>query len=240
MTAGRRVGQAVESVTAFIPCCDNEATIAWVVRATAKALDELEADAELVVVNDGSTDGSQEVLEELADEIPTLRIVVHESNRGYGSAIRSGLVAATKQWVFYTAGDGRFDAGALPALVERASDDVDVVQGYRGARVDRFTGRVARAVYQRVVSTLFRIPLRDFDCDFRLIRRSRLDGVDLEHETVLIRVELVARLLRAGARFTEVPVRELVRSERSRPLRPRRILGELPALWMRVVLRRAR
>jgi glycosyltransferase involved in cell wall biosynthesis len=88
------VNPAVESISAFFPCFNDHATIGTVVHAAAKTIEEVGADGEIIVVNDGSTDHSQHLLEELADQYPQLRMVVHEHNRGYGGALLSGFAAA--------------------------------------------------------------------------------------------------------------------------------------------------
>src|SRR5262249_7375561 len=159
-----------------------------------------------IVVNDGSTDRSAAVLEELRRHVPLLRVVTHERNRGYGGALLSGVAASTKQWVVYTDGDGQFDPAELELLVQRASDDVDVVQGYKVRRADGLARAVIGRIYHRFVKLCFGLKIRDTDCDFRLIRKATLDRVTLVHTTGVICVELVRKLQDAGARFAEVGV----------------------------------
>src|SRR5438093_892379 len=137
-------------------------------------------DAEIIVVNDGSTDGSAKLLETVMEREPLLRVVTHEHNRGYGGALLSGFGASTKQWVFYTDGDGQFDPAELELLVARAAGDIDVVQGYKLNRADNFARRAIGRVYHRFVSFVFGLHVRDTDCDFRLMRRSMLERVQLE------------------------------------------------------------
>ena len=84
----------------------------------------------------------------------------------------SGFAASKKQWVFYTDGDGQFDPAELELLVQRASDDVDVVQGYKLRRADGVVRTVIGRVYHRFVKLCFGLKIRDTDCDFRLIRRA--------------------------------------------------------------------
>ncbi len=235
----------VASVSVFFPCFNDQATIGSVVNAAAKTIEEIGADGEIIVVNDGSTDNSQEVLEDLADENPLVRIVVHERNRGYGGALLSGFAAATKQWVFYTDGDAQFDPTELALLVDRATEEVDVVQGYKRSRADNVMRRIVGRVYHRVVALLFGLKIRDTDCDFRLIRRSLLDRVRLEHTSGVICVEMVRKFQDAGARFVEVPVHHYPRTHgRSRFFRPANVarsLWDLAGLWVElVVLRRGR
>jgi glycosyltransferase involved in cell wall biosynthesis len=240
------VNPAVEAVSVFFPCYNDEATIAQMVRIAVATLDRIGVwDAEVIVINDGSTDGSAAVLADLCTHQPLLRVVTHEHNRGYGGALLSGFEASKKQWVFYTDGDGQFDPAELELLAQRASDDVDVVQGYKLRRADGVVRTVIGRVYHRFVKLCFGLKIRDTDCDFRLIRRAALDRVTLVHTTGVICVELVRKLQDAGARFTEVGIHHYRRlhgtSEFFRVGAIVRTLWGLVGLWVQmVVLRRGR
>jgi hypothetical protein len=129
--------------------------------------------------------------------------------------------------------------------VQHASDDVDVVQGYKLRRADGPLRAVIGRVYHRFVSLFFGLGIRDTDCDFRLIRHATLERVQLEHTTGVICVELVRKLQDAGARFTEVGVHHYRRvhgkSEFFRVGAILRTLRDLAGLWVQlVVLRRGR
>jgi glycosyltransferase involved in cell wall biosynthesis len=240
------VNRAVQALSVFFPCYNDEGTISWMVEVAIATLKRTGVDdAEVIVVNDGSSDRSAAILDELMTREPLLRVVTHEHNRGYGGALLSGFEASKKQWVFYTDGDGQFDPAELELLVERASDDVDVVQGYKLRRADGMLRAVIGRVYHRFVKLMFGLRIRDTDCDFRLIRRSALDRVTLVHTTGVICVELVRKLQDAGARFTEVGVHHYRRvhgtSEFFRVGAIARTLRDLAGLWVQmVVLRRGR
>jgi glycosyltransferase involved in cell wall biosynthesis len=240
------VNPAVQAVSVFFPCYNDEATIARMVEVALATIGRLGVDdAEVIVVNDGSSDRSAAILAGLQTEEPLLRVVTHERNRGYGGALLSGFAASTKQWVFYTDGDGQFDPAELELLVQRASDDVDVVQGYKLRRADGLVRAVIGRVYHRFVKSMFGLRIRDTDCDFRLIRRRALDRVTLVHTTGVICVELVRKLQDEGARFTEVGVHHYRRvhgtSEFFRVGAIVRTLRDLAGLWVQmVVLRRGR
>jgi glycosyltransferase involved in cell wall biosynthesis len=240
-----QVNQAVDSVSAFFPCYNDEATIGRMVETAARSLDNVGADAEIIVVNDGSSDGSEIVLKKLTETEPRLRVVTHEHNRGYGGALLSGFGSATKQWVFYTDGDGQFDPAELELLIAKAGDGVDVVQGYKLNRADNLARRAIGRIYHRFVSFMFGLHVRDTDCDFRLVRRSMLERVRLEKTTGVICVELVRSLQDAGARFVEVGVHHYPRTHgRSQFFKPSsviRTLWDLAKLWVQlVVLRRGK
>lgn len=241
---GAGLNPAVESVSAFFPCYNDEATIAWVVRRCLDAIDRLGVRGEVLVVDDGSTDSSRSVVTRLAEDDERVRLVSHGSNRGYGGALRTGFAEAAHQWVFYTDGDGQFDPAELAQLVDAAGDDVDVVQGYKIRRADNVARRFIGRLYHHLVAFAFGLRIRDVDCDFRLVRRAVVEHVELTYDSGVICVELVRKLQDAGARFVEIPVHHHARRHgRSQFFRPGNILRsirDLMELWTTHVLRRGR
>lgn len=234
----------VESISAFFPCYNDEATIGAMVDAAASVLDRAGIDGEIIVINDGSSDGSERVLKQLTETEPRLRVVTHERNRGYGGALLSGFAAASNEWVFYTDGDAQFDPTELAIMIERVEADVDVVQGYKLERADTLLRKIVGRVYHRFVKLMFGLKIRDTDCDFRLIRRSVLERVHLRHTTGVICVELVRKLQDAGATFVEVPVHHYERrhgqSQFFRVGHVARTLLALVGLWFELVVLRRR
>jgi glycosyltransferase involved in cell wall biosynthesis len=232
---------AVASVSAFFPCYNDELSIADMVRDVRGALLDAVDDFEIIVIDDGSTDGSLAVLRRLADEVPELRIIEHPDNRGYGGALQSGFAAATKEWIFYTDGDAQYDAREIVRCLDAASDDVDVVQGYKIGRGDAWYRRLIGRVYHHTVKLLFGLPVRDTDCDFRLIRASVMAPIELTSTSGVICVELMYALTRADARFVEVGVshhwRPHGRSQFFRLPRIARSAQQLGALCWRVRVR---
>jgi len=120
----------------------------------------LSDDYEVIIVDDGSTDGTSAIADDLARDSPFVSVVHHAKNTGYGSALRSGFARASKELIFYTDGDGQYDTGDLPKLLERMTDDVDVVNGFKLKRADTATRRVLGAVYNQFAHLLFRLQAR--------------------------------------------------------------------------------
>lgn len=194
------------SLSIFFPAYNDSGTIASLVitaRATAQKLTD---DFEVIVVNDGSADHTAEIADELAHTYPEVRVVHHPKNRGYGGALRSGFAASTKDLIFYTDGDAQYDPAELEALWPRMVDGVDVVNGYKISRSDPMHRIIIGRVYHHTVKLLFGLTVRDVDCDFRLIRRSVFDRVQLEHNSGVICLELMKKITDAGFRIAEVPV----------------------------------
>ncbi|HET8630797.1 MAG TPA: glycosyltransferase family 2 protein, partial [Thermomicrobiales bacterium] len=209
---GREAGVRVERVangpgiSVFFPAYNDGGTIASMVIEAARACRALTDDYEIIVVNDGSTDRTAAVLEELRALVPALRVIDHGRNRGYGAALRSGFAAATRELVFYTDGDAQYDPRELVVLLSRMGPRVDIVQGYKIERHDPIFRIIIGRVYHWGVKLLFGLRVRDTDCDFRLIRKSALDRIELESTSGTICVELVKKLQDSGARFAQVPV----------------------------------
>ena len=198
-------------------------------------------DYEVIVVNDGSMDDTAEVLEEQQGRYgPWLRVVTHDRNRGYGAALRSGFEAATKEYIFYTDGDGQYDPAEIEALLRAVTPETGLVNGYKTERTDPRHRIVIGWLYNHFARWLFRIRLRDIDCDFRLIRRTIVDPALLRSTGGAICVELVRQIELSGCQVIELPVRHYARQYGSSQFfRVRSLLStiaELCSLFGRLVL----
>ena len=228
-------------MSVFFPAYNDAPSLPALIRKTFATLSEHASDYEVIVVNDGSYDHTGEVLAGLAAEFsPRMRVVTHEHNRGYGGALRSGFAAATKDLVFYTDGDGQYDPAELANLLELMTPDTGLVNGYKLERNDPRHRIWIGNVYNAFARLLFRIRIRDVDCDFRLIRRSLLDEIHLTSTSGTICVELVRKLELTRWRVAEVGVHHYPRLHgRSQFFRVRSLavtLTQLVRLWVRLVL----
>jgi glycosyltransferase involved in cell wall biosynthesis len=162
---------------------------------------------EVIVVDDGSRDRTGAVADRLASANAHVRAVHHPENRGYGAAVRSGFAAARYPLVVLADGDNQFDLGELAVLL-RGLGTCDIVSGYRIARRDPAVRLLYAFMYNRVVRVLFRIPLRDVNCGFKLYRRALVERLlpQLRSTGALINVEMLARARKLGATVTEVGV----------------------------------
>ena len=144
--------------------------------------------------------------------------------------------------MFYTDGDAQYDPHDLLRLLAVGLDDFDIVTGYKIARHDPLYRCVFGWLYREIVQAAVRLRVRDVDCDFRLMRRSVLDSLQLESDTGTICVELVRKLQDAGCRIAEVPVPHYYRTYgTSQFFQVRhlwRIAGQLAGLWWNLVAHR--
>ena len=216
MTKGKQRGKPVEgasaSISVFFPAYNDGGTIPSMVLTALITLRQITDDYEVIVINDGSADYTAEVLDELASRYPELRVIHHKQNRGYGGALRAGFSAACKDLIFYTDGDAQYDPRELTLLYEAWSDQVDFVNGYKISRSDPIHRLIIGRLYHWATKLAFGLHLRDVDCDFRLIRRSIFDKVDLKCNSGVICVELMKKVQDAGFRIAEVPVHHFHRA----------------------------
>ncbi len=229
-------------ITVFFPAYNDAGTIASMVVAVRRAVRELTDDYEIIVINDGSRDHTAEVLAELESVFPELKVIHHPENRGYGGALRTGFSSATKELIFYTDGDAQYDPRELTELYAEWGDDVDFVNGYKIGRSDPLHRIIIGRLYHWTVRQTFGIPLRDVDCDFRLLRRSVFDRVELTKSSGVICVELMKKVVDAGFHIKEVPVHHFHRAYGKSQFfnfsRVARTLMDLSGLWWDLVVRK--
>ncbi|HVF90836.1 MAG TPA: glycosyltransferase family 2 protein, partial [Blastocatellia bacterium] len=205
-----------------------------------RTLRKLTCDYEIIVVNDGSKDHTAQILSEMEAVYPSLRVVHHPTNMGYGTALRTGMATATKDFVFYTDGDAQYDVRELEELVPLMADDVDIVNGYKISRSDPAHRVILGNIYCRSVKLAFGIKIKDVDCDFRLMRRSSINRVRLNSSSGTICVEMIKTFQDAGLRFAEAPVHHYHRTYgKSQFFNFKRLfktLLDLSLLWWRLVV----
>jgi glycosyltransferase involved in cell wall biosynthesis len=231
------------SLSVFFPAYNDGGTIASLVIAAVRAASALTSDYEVIVVNDGSTDDTAPILNEMARMYPDhVRIVHHPANRGYGGALRTGFSTASKDLVFYTDGDAQYDPAEIAALWPALTADVDWVNGWKISRSDPLHRIIIGRVYHHTVKGLFGLAVRDVDCDFRLMRRRIFDVVQLEKNSGVICLEMMKKFQDAGFRVAEVPVHHYHRTHGQSQFFNFRRVGrtgiDVLKLWWALVIRR--
>ena len=197
------------SLSIFFPFYNDAGTVERQIDNAYKTGTMLADNLEVIALHGGnSKDNTFQKITDMKKKYPNL-VVVDKSDNWEGYAvIKYALQRATKDWIFYTDGDAQYHLEEdLPALVEKQFETgADVVNGYKKERGDNFMRVFLGDCYARISSWVCKLPIRDTDCDFRLIRRSFLDKITLESHDASILPELVKKLQLAGAKFAEVPV----------------------------------
>ena len=170
-------------------------------------LEKLKLEYEIILVNDGSTDGTKEKTEKLAKENPRIKAINHPKNLGYGEALKSGFYNAKYDTIVYTDGDGQFDFSEVTKFLEKIKD-YDLVIGYRIKRQDPFFRILFNKGWKLSLLAFFGLTLKDVDCGFKMIRKSVLEKIPhLESSRgAMINAELAIKAKKYGFKVTQTGV----------------------------------
>ncbi len=232
----------LSSLSVFFPAYNDAPSLPELIGRTFDVLGASFDDFEVIVINDGSQDATGEVLARLAKEYgPRMRVITHPENRGYGGALKTGFESATKEYVFYTDGDGQYDVRELPKLWALMKPGVGLANGYKLERNDPWHRIFIGKAYNNFARLIFGIKIRDIDCDFRLMRRDLVQRINLRSTSGTICVELVKKIELTGCAVAEVGVHHYPRLHgKSQFFRLKSLastLMQLVRLWIRTVLR---
>ena len=223
--------ERVPRLSYFFPAHNEEANVEGLVAEALATLPSLAEAFEVIIVNDGSRDATGRIADELTAANPgVVRAVHHETNQGYGAALRSGFRAAQFEHVAFTDGDRQFKVADVGRLIDRmaSTDAPDAVVGYRIKRADPLVRTVYARLYRLANRIFFGLRVRDVDCACKLFRRSALGGISVESGGAFFSAELLIKLQSAGRSVAEVGVPHYPRTAGSPT-------GAKPAVVLRAV-----
>lgn len=217
------------SLSIFMPAYNEEGNIAATIMDATKAVKTVTNNYEIIVVNDGSRDKTEEIVTGLARLDPHIRLINHSQNKGYGAAVKTGMKACRKDWIFFTDSDGQFHYDELKKFVI-ATQSADLVMGYRKKRMDPFHRVFVAQVLLKIWNfVLFGLTVRDVDCAYKLFRREVRDAVKLKTESAITVSEFIIKAKAHGFKIIQLPVQHYARR-----------FGEQTGGNWRVIIRAAR
>ncbi len=223
----------VASLSVVLPAHNEELIIERTVSSILDFVPQVADTFEVIVVDDGSTDGTGSILAAMAARDARVVVVTHPRNLGYGAALRSGFARARHGHVFYTDSDGQFDIRELPLLLPHVHE-VDIVTGYRRDRQDPANRKLNAGILRIFNRVVLGLKLRDVDCAFKVYKKEVLDSIDLLCDGILIDTEIFYKAKRQGYTLKEVPVTHFPReggaATGNRPDVLVRVVRELPNL----------
>lgn len=199
------------SISVFFPCYNEQENVTGTVEKALAVLEKLGIDFEIIIINDGSTDATSQIADEMAGRNSRVKVVHHHTNLGYGAALQSGFKTAAKELVFYTDGDGQFDIEELPPLLPLMKQ-YDIVSCYRLNRQEGLIRKINGWCWTKLICWLFGMKIRDIDCAFKLYKREIFNNIKMSSTGAMIDAEILARAIRKGYTITQKGVHHYPRA----------------------------
>jgi glycosyltransferase involved in cell wall biosynthesis len=226
-----------QSLTIGFPVYRDEGTVERVAMKALTVGNSLSVPFEVIIVNDGSPDRAGEIAEGLARVHPEIRVIHHDTNLGYGCAVKSVMKNSRYDWIALTDGDDQYDLLDLGDLV-RVTHRYDLVITFRYKKIYSTLRIFLSWAYNVVLRFLFRTPFRDISTGLRLVHRSVIEAIELESDGNIIGAELAIKAMLCGFAVGEVGVKTFPRSfGESTSVQPRhlvRALAEIVRMHRRI------
>jgi glycosyltransferase involved in cell wall biosynthesis len=198
------------NISIIFPAYNEEENIEKAVRNCLSVLEKFisQKNYEIIVVDDGSKDKTGKIADELQKKyVKHVKVIHHQKNKGYASALRSGFQNSRYELIFYTDADNQFEIEELKDVVPLIKEtDVDVVVGYRKNRKDPLHRLFISQGYNFLIRILLGIKVKDVDCSFKLFKREVLRDIEIKHEGWLVDTEILAKAIKKGYKIKEIPV----------------------------------
>ncbi len=200
----------IDELSVFFPAYNEENNLESTVTQAIKVLEDISNKWEIIIVNDGSKDKTQQVAEKILKTNPNkISIINHNPNRGYGAALKSGFYNSKYHWIAFTDSDGQFDFKEITKLIEKQKETkADLVIGYYLGRKVPFYRKFGSYLWQMAVFALFGLKVKDIDCGFKLIRKKVIDTIPkLDSERgPFISSEFLIHAKKSGFKIIEIGV----------------------------------
>lgn len=197
----------IKNLSVFFPCVNEQGNLENIINKAEEVLKHLQLEYEIIIVDDGSTDKTSALAEELAKKDKRIKVIHHPKNMGYGEALKSGFYCAKYDTIVYTDGDNQFDFSQVTKFIDKL-DEADLIFGYRIKRKDPLFRLLFAKGWALLLFAFFRLRLRDVDCGFKMIKKKVLENIPKlqSQRGAMINAELAIKTNKAGFRIAEVGV----------------------------------
>jgi len=200
----------LSSVSFFCPAYNDEKNLPRLIPGVVDFLQKITDKFEIIIIEDGSPDGTGRVADELAQQLPNIRVIHHSTNLGYGATIRDGFRYAKYDFVMYTDGDVQYDITEFePYLILLQANDI--LSGYAITKAVSFMRMVQSLAYNTLIFILFDVWYKDANCSMKIYSRKVLENIEIKSTSAFIDAEMLIRARRAGFKIAQFPVHHLPR-----------------------------
>lgn len=200
------------SLSVILPAYNEEKNIEATLVQIFDVIPGITSDFEIIVIDDGSKDKTATILADLKGKYSELEIIFHESNKGYGNALISGFNKASKEYIFFMDSDRQFNFKEIERLLS-FKDSYDIVAGIRIERKDSIIRDLNGTFFNFIVKFMFKVPIMDIDCGFKLFKKEVLKELTLHSPGALINTEILVKARRNNRSLMLVGVTHYPRKE---------------------------
>ncbi len=203
------IGRRIDSISVFFPAYKEDTNIRHAVLQAKHVLDKIANKYEIIVIDDGSKDNTASIVRSLMKTDPSLHLIQHKKNKGYGAALISGFYGAHYPWIAFTDSDGQFDFSEITSFIQKQrKTKADLVIGYYKKRKVPFYRIVNSRIWELIIFLMFGLSVRDIDCGFKLVSKKVIDRIPrLEAQRgAFISTELLVKAKLFGFKIIEIPV----------------------------------
>ena len=193
-------------VSVVMPAYNEQENIENTVRECIRVFRENRMDGEVIVTNDGSRDGTLQILERLDREFECFRYIDLKENLGYGGALKKAIDSSRGDYVVTVDSDGQFDFNDVPKLLKKIAEGYDCVTGYRAKKKDTLPRVIANWGYNLLVKILCGISYTDAQCALKVFRGDVIRSLTLEARGFTFPTEVLIKLNYYGKSTTEIPI----------------------------------
>jgi len=200
----------LSSLSVFFPAYNEEKNITPLVKQSLDFLPQVANKFEIIVINDGSEDGTKAVANKLAQEFKQVKVVSHTKNRGYGAALKTGIKTSQMDWIFFTDADLQFDITELESFIPHTKKH-PIILGYRANRAEGFSRARNAYLFKVFIDLLFRLHVKDIDCAFKLFRADTIQSLKIDSNGAFTSSEILYKLKKNHITFKQLPVTHYTR-----------------------------
>lgn len=196
----------VTSLSGVLPAFNEEKNIENTILSTFEFLNNKFKDFEIIIVDDGSTDLTAGIVQELSAKNQNIILKQHDTNYGYGQALKTGFDTSSKQYIFLMDSDGQFDISDLDKFIPYINGSTIVI-GYRLDRADSKIRKLNTSLYHLYLKIIFGLGVKDIDCAFKIFPRDAYLKIrPIQSEGAFFSAELLMKFIREGYTIKEIPV----------------------------------
>lgn len=202
----------LNELSVFFPLYNEEKNVEELIISSSKIIPNLAEKYEIILIDDGSTDGTKKLAEKSANSYPQVKVISQE-NKGYGGALKRGFLESKYQWIFYSDGDLQFDLKELENFI-KYTNDYDLIIGYRKKRAEGFKRTVITKLLKIWNKIFFNFPLsiKDIDCAFKLIKKESLKKLEpIMTDGGLVSTEILIKAIKNNLKIKQLPVQHFLR-----------------------------